>query len=97
LVQTCCSNLLSIADRTKHEFEKHSCKNNVCVRWQTDAIGLWKCDPGLPPSWSLTEAVTTITVWELSDTPRTLRGGSEFIIIHHSNLPIKLNFSTPIW
>jgi hypothetical protein len=31
--------------------KKHSCKNNACshhgVTWQTDTIGLWKCDLGL--------------------------------------------------
>jgi hypothetical protein len=33
--------------------------------WQTDAIGLQKCDLRLPSPF--TEAVTTITVLELSD------------------------------
>jgi hypothetical protein len=32
--------------------KKHLCKNNACsqhgVTWQTDAIGFWKCDLGLP-------------------------------------------------
>jgi hypothetical protein len=52
LMQTCCSILPPIADKTKHEFEKHSCKNNACsqrgVTWQTDAICFHKCDLGLP-------------------------------------------------
>jgi sulfur relay (sulfurtransferase) complex TusBCD TusD component (DsrE family) len=43
--------LPSIADKTKHEVVKHSCKNNAYSRrgvmWQTDAIGLRKCDLGL--------------------------------------------------
>jgi hypothetical protein len=50
--------------------KKHSCKNNACsqrgVMWQTDAIGLWKCDLGLLSS-SFTEAVTTIRIRELSN------------------------------
>jgi hypothetical protein len=52
--------------------KKHSRQNNVCsqcsVTWQTDAIGLQKCDLGLPSLSSFTEAVTTITVQELSNT-----------------------------
>jgi hypothetical protein len=34
------------------KLKKHSCKNNACpqrsVTWQTDAIGLRKCNLGLP-------------------------------------------------
>jgi hypothetical protein len=47
---------------------KHSCKNNACsqegLSWQTQTIGL----PPWPPLSSFTEAVTIITVWELSNT-----------------------------
>jgi hypothetical protein len=53
LIQTRCSILPSIADRTKNtKLKKHLYKNNACshrsITWQTDAIGLWKCDLGLP-------------------------------------------------
>jgi hypothetical protein len=52
LMQTRCSILPSIAGKTKPEVEKHSCKNNACsqcdVKWQTDEIGLRKCDLDLP-------------------------------------------------
>jgi hypothetical protein len=51
-MQTHCSILPSIAEKTKREVEKHSCKNSACsqrgVMWQTDAIGLQECDLGLP-------------------------------------------------
>jgi hypothetical protein len=44
--------LPTITDKTKHEVKKHLCQNNACsqhgVTWQTDAIGLQKCDLGLP-------------------------------------------------
>jgi hypothetical protein len=50
-MQTHCSVLPSIADKTKHEVERHSCKNNAysqpVVTWQTDEIGLRKSDLGL--------------------------------------------------
>jgi hypothetical protein len=69
LMQTHCSILSSVADRTKHKSKRQSCKNSLCsqrgVTWQSDAIGLRKCV--LPLSSSFTEAVTTVTVWELSD------------------------------
>jgi hypothetical protein len=73
LVAACCSILPSIADKMKHEVEKHSCKNSACSQrgatWQTDAVGLQKCSLGLPSNLlSLREAVTAITVWELSNT-----------------------------
>jgi hypothetical protein len=49
--------------------KKHSCKNNACSRrsvmWQTDAIGFWKCDSGLP---SHLLSLRPIIVRELSDT-----------------------------
>jgi hypothetical protein len=52
LMQTFCSILPSIAAEGKHEVERHSCDNNVCsqraLTWQNDAIGLRKCDLGLP-------------------------------------------------
>jgi hypothetical protein len=51
-MQSCCSILPSIADKPKHEAKKESCRNNACsqrsVMWLTDAIGLRKCDLGLP-------------------------------------------------
>jgi hypothetical protein len=51
--------------------KKHSCKNNVCsqcgVMWQTGAVGLWKCDLGLPSHHLITKVVTTTTVQELSN------------------------------
>jgi hypothetical protein len=52
LMKTRCLTLSSIANITKHEVKKHSCKYNECsqcgVMWQTDAIGFQKCDLGLP-------------------------------------------------
>jgi hypothetical protein len=43
--------LPSIANKTKHKVEKYSCKNSACsqpsLTWQTDAVGLQKCDLGL--------------------------------------------------
>jgi hypothetical protein len=40
------STMPSIADKTEHETEMHSCRNNACsqrdVTWQTDAMGLRK-------------------------------------------------------
>jgi hypothetical protein len=69
-MHTCCLILPSITDKKK--LEKHLCKNNACsqrgVTWQTDVIGLRKCDPGLPSHLFSTEAVTIITVWEFSNT-----------------------------
>jgi hypothetical protein len=48
LMQTRCSILPSIADKTKHEVNKQPCRNNACsqhsVMWQTDAMS----DLGLP-------------------------------------------------
>jgi hypothetical protein len=35
--------------------------------WQTDAIGLWKCDLGLPSHRLSPRQLTTVTVRELSD------------------------------
>jgi hypothetical protein len=69
LIQTGCSIFPSIADKTKHEVEKALTNNAYSqhgVMWQTDAIGFEKCDLGLPSSFL--ETVTTITVWELSNT-----------------------------
>jgi hypothetical protein len=52
LMQTRCSIFPSIADKTRHEAEKHSSKNKTCsqhsVTWKTGAIGLQKRDLGLP-------------------------------------------------
>jgi ribosomal protein L40E len=52
LMETHCSILPSIADKTNAKLNKHPCKNSVCsqcgVTWQTDARGLRKCDLGLP-------------------------------------------------
>jgi hypothetical protein len=49
-----------------------SCKNSACSRrgvtLQTNAIGFRKCDLGLPSHLSFSEAVTAMTVRELSDT-----------------------------
>jgi hypothetical protein len=53
LMQTCCFKLRR-PSRTKWntKSKEHLGKNNVCSQpgftWQTDAIGLWKCDLGLP-------------------------------------------------
>jgi hypothetical protein len=59
----------SIEDKMKHKVEEAPCKNNTIsqcgVTWQTDAIGLQKCDFRLPSS-SFTKA--TVKVWKLSDT-----------------------------
>jgi hypothetical protein len=51
--------------------KKHLCKNSACsqcgVTWQTDAIGSWKCDLGLPSHLLSLRQLTTVTVQELSD------------------------------
>jgi hypothetical protein len=70
-MQTHCSILPSIAGKSKHEVRREVVKNNVCsqrrVMWQTDAIGL-------PPFSSFfIKTVTTVTVQEHFDTPRTMQ------------------------
>jgi hypothetical protein len=71
-MQKRCSILPSIAEKTKREVEKHSCKNSACsqcgVTWQTDAIGFQKCDLGLPSHLIPPRQLTSITVRELSNT-----------------------------
>jgi hypothetical protein len=59
--------------RTKRntKSKKHSCKNNSRsqrrVTWQTDAVGLRKCDLGLPSHLLSLRQLTTITTRELFD------------------------------
>jgi hypothetical protein len=69
LMQPHCPILPFIADKTKQIKKRHSCENSVCsqhgIMWQSDGIGFWKCDLGLPSPF--TKAVTTIIVWELSN------------------------------
>jgi hypothetical protein len=73
-MQTRCSILPSIADKTKHKkSKKHSCKNNVFTAqfhvadWYNRLLEMWTWSP---LSSSFTDAVTTITVREFSDTRR---------------------------
>jgi hypothetical protein len=60
----------AIHRRQNKTWSQKSKKNSACsqhgVTWQTDAVGFQKCDLGLPSSF--TDAVTTMTVPELSDT-----------------------------
>jgi hypothetical protein len=72
LMQTRCSILLSIATKRNTKPKMHSCKNNACsqhdVTWQwcNRLAEVW---PWPPLSSYFMEAVTTITVRELSDSP----------------------------
>jgi hypothetical protein len=69
LMQARCSILPSTAELGT--LKEDSCKNNACsqpgVTWQTDAIGLWKCDFGFPLHLLSSRQLTIVAVRELSD------------------------------